>query len=85
MFFFLAGVILYFLVVIWRYYKRSKKEENDKTMAIVEKILEYMSESADRANSGIDSNGSLTSISQDYVSVRHVHDTLIHPTERQSK
>lgn len=54
-------------------------------MDMVEKILAHVSEVAERANSGIDSNGSLASIGHDFVSVRHVHDTLIHPTERQSK
>lgn len=82
----LAGVgLLYIVYMFWNHYKRSRKEENEQVMAMVEKILEHVSEVADRGNSGIDSNGSLTSIPQDYVAVRHVHDTLIHPTERQSQ
>ncbi|KAK6635002.1 hypothetical protein RUM44_000251 [Polyplax serrata] len=75
--------LLYIVYMFWNHYKRSRKEENEQVMAMVEKILEHVSEVADRGNSGIDSNGSLTSIPQDYVAVRHVHDTLIHPTERQ--
>lgn len=76
---------VYLAIISIRYYKKSKKEEEEQVMAMVERILEYVSETSDKANNSVDANGSASVISQDYVAVRHVHDTLIHPTERQSK
>lgn len=74
----------YLAVVSFRYYKKTKKEEHEQVMLMVDRILEFMSETSEKANTSADANGSASVGPQDYVAVRHVHDTLILPNERQN-